>query len=428
MNRYEYHNEACSTGMGLTIGSNILVVRSANPGGPVTDLSIQSVAAIDRIGVAPMLLDICCRITGMGFSAIARVTEDRWIACATDDRLGFGLVPGGELEIKTTLCNEIRDHGRPVVIDNVAEDPLYVRHHTPATYGLQSYISVPIFLGDGSFWGTLCAIDPQPNKVSDPAITGTFKAFAELIAMHLDTQARLELSEAALEAERETAALRDRFIAVLGHDLRNPLAALDAGMHLLARSDLGARESTILAQMATSSRRMGLLVDNLLDLARGHIGRGLALNRAEDQSLAEAIEQVVAELGAVHPGSVLKLDIDIAGPVACDHLRMTQLVSNLVGNALTHGDAAEPVRVVAALADGRFRIEVANGGKPIPPAMRLRLFEPFTQSSSPKGLGLGLFIAMQIAKAHGGTIEVESDAAETRFTFTMPCEALVPAE
>jgi signal transduction histidine kinase len=394
----------------------------------VTEPQDNSVAAIGRIGVVPMLLDVVCRMTGMGFAAIARVTDEKWIACAVDDRIGFGLQPGGELELCTTLCDEIRGHGQPILIDHVATDPVYSGHHTPARYGFQSYISMPIFRGDGSFFGTLCAIDPNPGNVTDPRVSGTFRLFAELIAMHLDTQARLELSEAALEAERETAALRDRFVAVLGHDLRNPLAAIEAGTRLLSTADLTEREIMILGQMAGSTRRMAQLIDDVLDLARGRVGRGIALESAEDAGLAAAIEQVVGELRAVHPGRALHLDIEIGTPVACDHQRIMQLVSNLLGNALTHGDPAQPVRLGAYVQGAAFRIEVANGGAPIPAEMLPTLFDPFTHSGNAKSLGLGLFIAMQIAKAHGGGIEVASDSTETRFVFTMPCEALIAAQ
>jgi signal transduction histidine kinase len=369
------------------------------------ELLRESITQINRIGVVPMLLDACCRLTGMGFAAIARVTEDRWIGCAVRDLIEFGMKPGDELNIETTLCTEIRDHGEAIVIADVANDARYCGHRTPAAYGLQSYISVPIRLADGSFYGTLCAIDPAPHDISDPEIVGTFQLFADLIAMHIDTQSRLDMTERALAAERETAELRDRFVAVLGHDLRNPLAAIEAGTRLLGDAKLNEREQMVLAQMAGSTRRMAQLIEHVLNLARGRID----------------------ELRAVHSSRPLEISINIDAPVACDHDRIMQLVSNLLGNALTHGDPAMPVRLDARVEQGTFRIEVANGGAPIPAEILPRLFEPFTHSGRTKSLGLGLFIAMQIARAHGGDIAVSSDPAETRFTFVMPCEALAPA-
>ena len=107
-------------------------------------------------------LEVICRTTGMGFAAVARVTQDRWIACAVCDEIAFGLLPGEELDVKTTIGDEIRDSGRAVVIDHVAESELLHDHHTPRMYGLQSYISMlPIVLPNGAFFGTLCAIDPR---------------------------------------------------------------------------------------------------------------------------------------------------------------------------------------------------------------------------------------------------------------------------
>ena len=104
-------------------------------------------------------------MTGMGFAAVARVTEDRWIACAVRDEIAFGLAPGGELKVATTICDEIRRSGEAVVIDHVAADQAFCGHPTPAMYGFQSYISMPILHKDGSFFGTLCAIDPKPATV-----------------------------------------------------------------------------------------------------------------------------------------------------------------------------------------------------------------------------------------------------------------------
>jgi GAF domain-containing protein len=98
----------------------------------------------------------------MGFAAVARVTEDRWVACSVLDEIDFGLKAGGELRLETTICHEIRQTREAVVIDNFAEDHIYCKHATPAMYGFQSYISVPIVLANDSFFGTLCAIDPQP--------------------------------------------------------------------------------------------------------------------------------------------------------------------------------------------------------------------------------------------------------------------------
>src|SRR6478609_814837 len=197
----------------------------------------SDIDAVQRIDAVPRILNVICQTTGMGFAAVARVTEQRWICCAVRDEIEFGLKPGGELKVETTICHEIRQSHKAVIIDHVADDQMFCGHHTPAMYGFQSYISVPIILADGTFFGTLCAIDPRPARLNNPQTVGMFKLFAELIATHLDAANRLAASEARLLGERETSELREQFIAVLGHDLRNPLASIAAGTKLLTRGN-----------------------------------------------------------------------------------------------------------------------------------------------------------------------------------------------
>src|SRR4051812_10853013 len=162
------------------------------------------IATVQRVDAVPRILEVVCRTTGMGFAAVARVTEDRWIACAVRDEIAFGLTPGGELAIRTTICDEIRETGKLVVFDDALSDHIFCQHPTPRHYGFRSYISVPINLSDGRFFGTLCAIDPKPALVNTPQIVGMFQLFADLIAQHLDAQDRMSQSEAALLTERET--------------------------------------------------------------------------------------------------------------------------------------------------------------------------------------------------------------------------------
>jgi signal transduction histidine kinase len=381
------------------------------------------VAAVQRIDAVPGILDVICRTTGMGFAAVARVTEDRWIACAVRDSIQFGLQPSGELKVATTICDEIRQSRTAVVIDHAAEDEAYCGHPTPKMYGFQSYISMPITLSDGTFFGTLCAFDPRPARLKNPETIEMFKLFAELIAVHLDVTERLASSEASLLNERETSELREQFIAVLGHDLRNPLASIDAGAKLLLKTPLDQRALGIVTLMQKSVTRMSVLINNVLDLARGRLGGGLILNRTSNEPLEPLLIQVVAELRSSHPGRIIDVELRLDAPVICDAGRIAELFSNLLGNALSYGAIDQPIRVRAATDADHFELSVANAGVPIPADARERLFQPFTRGAvrpSQQGLGLGLYIASEIAKAHGGTLAVTSTPAETRFTFRMP--------
>ena len=130
---------------------------------PANEESIaRDIAAISRIEAVPMILKAVTHATGMRFAAVARVTESKWTACAVYDDIQFGLQPGGELALEATFCNEIRQSGKPVVFGQASTDPVFASHPLPPLYGFESYISVPIVRRDGSFFGTLCALDPLP--------------------------------------------------------------------------------------------------------------------------------------------------------------------------------------------------------------------------------------------------------------------------
>jgi len=328
--------------------------------------------------------------------------------------------------VETTICNEIRDGGQAVVIDHAANDEVFCRHPTPKMYGFQSYISVPITRPDGQFFGTLCGLDPRPARLNTPETIGTFKLLADLIGFHLAAQDRLPASETALATERQRAELREQFIAVLGHDLRNPLTAIDAGAQLLLNMPLGDRATRIAALIQSSAARMAGLIDNILDFARARLGGGISVVRVVDAGLKTMLEQVIAELRTGWPDRVIKSELALSRPVACDRARIAQLLSNLLANALTHGDPAAPVWVRARSDEGGFELSVSNLGEPIPPDTLGRLFQPFERASArpgQQGLGLGLYIASEIARVHEGSLEVASSRQETRFTFRMPMPA-----
>jgi sigma-B regulation protein RsbU (phosphoserine phosphatase) len=231
-----------------------------------------------------------------------------------------------------------------------------------------------------------------------------------------------DVAKTTLDNERHSSELREQFIAVLGHDLRNPLASISAGARILGRGAKSDKEHQVIAMLETTVLRMAGLIDNVLDFARGRLGGGITLDRDARKPLEPVLHQVIDEL-RLSSGRQIDAEYAIDVPVDCDRSRIGQLVSNLVGNALSHGATNQPVRVRATTEGGLFKLSVANGGEPIPEAALERLFEPFFRGevrASRQGLGLGLHIAAQIAKAHEGTLAVSSTSEETCFTFVMP--------
>ncbi len=149
----------------------------------------EALALADDERLRAILREIC-DATGMGFAAVARVTEHQWIACQVEDKIEFGLDPGDELKIRETICDEIRDSGQAVVFDDASDDIKWSRHPVPVIYGFKSYCSFPVYLEDGSFFGTLCAIDPAPRQVTDDAVVEMFSTYAKQVGAILSERVR----------------------------------------------------------------------------------------------------------------------------------------------------------------------------------------------------------------------------------------------
>jgi signal transduction histidine kinase len=384
----------------------------------------RDVATVARIGAVPSMLRVICKNTGLGFAAVARVTEGTWTACAVQDNIKFGLLPGGQLDVHTTLCSESRAMRQPIVVDHASLDPLYRNHHTPRTYNIESYISVPIILPNGDYFGNLCAIDPRPAVVSDARTLTMFTLFAELIALQLESENERSATEAALLDERATAELREQFIAVLGHDLRNPLAAVGATAELLARRSGEPDLVSIGTRLRATTRRMSRLIDDVLDFARGRMGAGIGVTLFPVDDLADALGDVVAELRTANPGRIVIEEIAVKGRIYCDRGRVQQLLSNLLANALTHGAPDQPVRVEVSVDAGELVLEVSNAGAPIALEDLDNVFLPYWRPATSQpggGLGLGLYICSQIVKAHGGMLSARSsEGTGTCFVARIP--------
>lgn len=229
------------------------------------------------------------------------------------------------------------------------------------------------------------------------------------------------LAEQKLTNEQKISAVREQFIAVLGHDLRNPLSSIVTGASILSEEPGLDQHKPIIDIISRSASRMAEMISNIMDFARARLGSGIAVN-SQPTNLEPVLQQIISEIKIVWPGRIIRSELNITEPVVCDAPRIGQLFSNLLANALTHGTENTPVLVQAFDKDDFFELSVTNQGKPIPLSAIEKLFHPFTRESdlpSQQGLGLGLYIASEIARGHGGKLTVRSDETETCFTLRL---------
>jgi hypothetical protein len=382
----------------------------------------QDILAVSRISAVPSILKVVAELTGMRVTMVAKVTADSWTACAAYDKMGFGLEVGTQLDVTTTLCKEVCDTNKAIIIEHASMDPVYATHRTPKLYNIESYIAIPILRTDGEMFGTLCAIDSRPAKL-EPKVITALTLFTELISNQLKAEDERAAVAQNLWDERRIGELREQFIAVLGHDLRTPLGGIVGSADSLLEELADASQLETLRGIHGSAAQMSKLIDDVLDFARGRLGGGIHVEMARIPDLTPLVRQAVRELSHAHPGREISFPETAEFPAAGDKVRLRQLLSNIIGNALQHSPAGLPVEVKLDRTAGLTRITVRNGGSPIPPEIIGSLFTPFHRASGPRtggGLGLGLYIASEIARGHKGTIQAESGAEGTTFTILLP--------
>jgi phosphoserine phosphatase RsbU/P len=277
----------------------------------------------------------------------------------------------------------------------------------------EKFLGVPLVIA-GAIKGVLVSLRSAPSTDADQD---------EWLLAALADQAALALEKTRLD---EIGEFREQLIGIVGHDLRNPLGTIAMASNiLLQREGLGERETALARKIASSAAVAERLIGQLLDLTRSRLGGGIPIVPVRFD-LNELVRDVAGEIELTHPDRPLHVEVrgDVTG--VWDRDRLYQLLTNLVRNAVAHG---EPRTAIELRIDGGANdvlVEVTNRGRPIPPEMLPLIFEAFRRGrtavrSRSQGLGLGLFIAQQIARSHGGSITVTSTETDgTTFRVRLP--------
>ncbi len=426
---------------------------------------LKDIEDIGKITIVPNLLNVICQTTGMGFAAVARVTDNKWITCSVKDDILFGLKPGDELQLETTICNEIRVSHEAVVIDHVAKDADFVNHHTPAMYGFQSYISMPIIRKDGSFFGTLCAIDPKPRELKVGGITEMFRLFAELIAFHLQAVEHLgstiselknvrtgyqqyeeeqKIFTAALEkqVQQRTIELKNSnedlhkmnkelqaFAYVSSHDLQEPLRKIRTFASRLRDTELAnltEHGKDYFHRMEQAAGKMQQLISDLLAFS------GIAkLERLyETKNIAVVIDEVKEDMKEELLEKNAVIEMGALCEVRMIPFQFRQLIQNIISNSLkfSKDGVAAHITISSSMVNGSHagvgqldtdrqycHLKIADNGIGFEQRYSEQIFHLFQRlhgSSEYPGTGLGLSIVERIVENHQGYITAEGEVAK----------------
>ncbi len=293
-----------------------------------------------------------------------------------------------------------------------------------ARYGTRSIMVAPMFGRHGTVLGVLAVgriTSQEPFTADDLVLLEDLGRRAGLAIEAAQLYERAETERA--RAEQATL-LRERLIAVLGHDLRNPLAAIQtSAVSLLRRGELNPKDGALVQRMLGSADRMGRMISQLLDFSLLRQGHSLPL-RLRDVDLAEICRTAAEELRLVNPQHTFILELEDPAPISGDGDRLYEVLSNLIGNAVQHGRAEGTVTVSLVRETRDFVIDVHNQGGAIPNDRHEIIFDPYQRAGAREGgrsIGLGLYIAREIIREHGGRLEVRSPERDgTTFRVILP--------
>ncbi|AKQ63729.1 Osmosensitive K+ channel histidine kinase KdpD [Myxococcus hansupus] len=383
------------------------------------------VESVGRIAAIQSVLRVLTQTTGLRLAVVARVTEDNWTCCAVLDEMNFGLKPGDTLAITTTFCNTVRSTLAPLRITHASQDPRFKDHPAPRLYGVESYIAVPLYRRNGDYFGVLCALDANPITLPESHLE-VFRHLGDLVGHQLEQEDALKERDARLLTEREATLLREQLIGIVSHDLRNPLNVITLSAHRLMQRpeplDDGVRRG--LNRILGASDRAHRLIRDLLDFTYVRTGRPIPTHPTP-VDLHALTRQAVEEVQTPDGNRIAEVTCDGDPHGTWDPDRITQALTNLLTNAQQYSPPDSPIRVTVRGEPHQVILSVSNAGEPIPIALLPTLFEPMTRGTTAgverRSVGLGLFIVDQIARAHGGQVDVASTKeAGTTFRVHLP--------
>ncbi|MDJ1505872.1 ATP-binding protein [Xanthocytophaga agilis] len=401
------------------------------------------VEKVKQIPIIQNLLEVVCKTTGMGFAAVARVTAERWMACCVHDEIAFGLKSGEELPIQTTICQEVRHDNQAIAIDHVSQHDYFCNHPTPKLYGFESYISVPILLKNGEFFGTLFAIDPKPALLNNPGTIGMFSLFANLISLHLQNMGLFDkdnnqinnLHRQLKDAQEENR----RYQFISNHNLQEPLRHLRMFTTMLIEAteqNENEKAKLLALKIHTKAQRFTKMVS---DLSR-YSSFANTQNNFEKVDLNQLIQEILGQLQTELKQKSTLITLENLPVIEAVRPQLSQLFTHLIRNAIRFAKPEQAAQIHISVVqtfeselgiyemmgnDSKFvEICVNDKGVGIPQLQQEKIFDilnPLSYDQVLENRDITLSDCRRIVRSHQGSISVKSEPGiETTFSIILP--------
>ncbi|HJE70013.1 GAF domain-containing protein [Pseudomonas oryzihabitans] len=378
--------------------------------------TVESVELLTSLDSVAALLRVVCDISGLGVATVAEVTEQRWIACAVEDRIAFGLQPGAELDLESTLCNHVRSSHDAVIISDVTQNPTYCDHPAPGLYGWKSYLSVPVFRPNGTFFGTLCAFDPQPApRLEQRPVIDTLDGFARLLGELLAREEQRREASPGARGDLDLTPLREQLLVLLEEDLQRPLQALakEASADAAQAQRLQAEAQRLAERSAAAA-----------DFVRVRLGHGLPLKLTLVEGVNERLTNLLATLQARFPDQTLGSELpELPAAVRLDLPRLLQAMGALLEWVASRNPAGGTLLLRGELDERCYRLAVESRTAVVDPGSLSQVFQPALTEATPEQparLELSLYLAQEVARGHGGSLVARQENGRLRFILTLP--------
>ncbi|KUM34161.1 GAF domain-containing protein [Pseudomonas sp. EpS/L25] len=384
-----------------------------------TSSAIESIELLASLDAITTLLRVVCDLSGLKFAAVAEVSEQRWTACAVHDRLDYGLAVGTELELEATFCSHVRSSHDPVIIADVAQDPAYCDHPLPQLYGWGSYVSLPVFRPNGTFFGTLCGFDRVPAPLlAQPSTIVTLEGFARLLGELIAHEEQRRDETPGPRSDSDLQALREQLLALLDDDLHRPLQRLS---HAAAA---WAEQLPAVHPWQAEARQLARRSADGADFVRARLGHGPLLKPTLVNGVNEAFEALIGELVVRCPDRRFSTALPASpGALRLDLPHLLRALEAVLEFGVAGSAPGGVIHLQGEIKERTYRLQVEYPGPPLEAATLPQLFQPRLVTSgtdaSPR-LEVGLYLAQEIVRGHGGVLTARTQDGRNRLTLTLP--------